>query len=174
MAFRHRFEAFTDLVNRYRTIFQFHWQHRHQFDLPDFKADEAEFMPAALSLQVKPVSPAGRWVARLLMLLVLIALIWSVLGRMDIIVNGQGKIIPGGYTKTLASVEVARVVALQAEEGKAVKAGETLMVLDTRASNSDRDKADVENQIAVLEAARAKALLADVGGKSDCQTAGVY
>lgn len=162
MAFRHRFEAFTDLVNRYRTIFQFHWQHRHQFDLPDFKADEAEFMPAALSLQVKPVSPAGRWVARLLMLLVLIALIWSVLGRMDIIVNGQGKIIPGGYTKTLASVEVARVVALQAEEGKAVKAGETLMVLDTRASNSDRDKADVENQIAVLEAARAKALLAAI------------
>lgn len=167
MAFRHRFEAFTDLVNRYRTIFQFHWQHRHQFDLPYFKADEAEFMPAALSLQVKPVSPAGRWVARLLMLLVLIALIWSVLGRMDIIVNGQGKIIPGGYTKTLASVEVARVVALQAEEGKAVKAGETLMVLDSRASNSDRDKADVENQIAVLEAARAKALLAAIDtGKS--------
>lgn len=159
MAVRHRFEAFIDLVNRYRTIFHFHWQHRHQFDLPDFKADEAEFMPAALSLQVKPVSPAGRWVARLLMLLVLIALIWSVLGRIDIIVNGQGKIIPGGYTKTLASVEVARVVALQAEEGKAVKAGETLMVLDTRASDSDRDKADVENQIAVLEAARAKALL---------------
>ncbi|MFM8342391.1 MAG: HlyD family type I secretion periplasmic adaptor subunit [Methylomonas sp.] len=159
MVFRHRIEAFIDLVGRYRTIFQFHWQHRHQFDLPDFKADEAEFMPAALSLQLKPVSPAGRWIARLLMLLVLIALIWSVIGQIDIVVNGQGKIIPGGYTKTLASVEVARVVALQAEEGKTVKAGEILMILDSRAADSDRDKANVENQIAVLEVARSKALL---------------
>lgn len=159
MTIYHRLAAVSALLSHYRQVLRFYWQHRQHLDLPDFTTDEAEFMPAALAIEASPVAPAGRWLARILMLLILIVLIWAIWGRIDIIVNGQGKIIPGGYTKTLAAVEVGRVVALAAEEGKAVKAGEVLLVLDTRTAVSDQDKADHERQLAVLEAARCRAFL---------------
>ena len=61
------------------------------------------------------------------MLLVLALLAWSVIGRTDIVVNAQGRIVPRGQTKTLAAVETARVHALHVEEGRVVKAGDLLV-----------------------------------------------
>lgn len=159
MSFKHKVEAWQELFKRYREVWGHFWSHRHELTLPELKAHEAEFMPAALSIQTQPVSPAGRWVARILMLLILVLFIWSVLGHIDIIVNAQGKIIPGGYTKTISSVEVASVRALNVEEGQAVKAGDVLIELDTRASDSERDKSEGERQTAWLQAERSRRLL---------------
>ena len=159
MSLRHKLEAWRELFKRYQEVWQHFWQRREELSLPDFKADEAEFLPAALSIQAQPVSPMGRWVARILMLLILVLLVWSILSHMDIIVNAQGKIIPGGYTKTISSVEVASVRALHVQEGQAVKAGDVLIELDTRSSDSDRDKSEGDRELAWLQAQRARALL---------------
>lgn len=159
MSLRHRLGAWRDLWRRYREVWGHFWQRRDELSMPDFKPQEAEFLPAALSLQAQPVSPAGRWVARILMLLILTLVLWSVLGESDIIVNAQGKIIPGGYTKTLAAVEVARVHAIHVQEGQSVKSGEVLVELDTRTSESDWQKADGSRQTALLQEARSIALL---------------
>jgi hemolysin D len=159
VSFKHRVEAWQELFKRYREVWGHFWAQRHELTLPELKAHEAEFLPAALSIQTQPVSPAGRWVARLLMLLLLVLLVWSVLGQMDIVVNAQGRIIPGGYTKTMASVEVARVRALNVAEGQAVKAGDVLIELDTRVSDSERDKSEGERQTAWLQAERSRAML---------------
>lgn len=156
---KYRKEAFKELINRYKSVFKFWWQHRDQIKLPDLKAHEAEFLPAALSLQTAPVSPAGRWVARILIALFTVLFLWSILGKMDIIVNGQGKIIAGGYTKTIASVEVAKVSGLFVEEGQAVKAGDLLIQLDARGSESEYKKAQGDRQLALLQMERSKALL---------------
>ncbi len=159
MSFKHKLEAWQELFNRYREVWGHFWEQRHALTLPELKAHEAEFLPAALSIQTQPVSPAGRWVARILMLLIVMLFVWSVLGHIDIIVNAQGKIIPGGYTKTVASVEVASVWALNVEEGQAVKAGDVLIELDTRASDSERDKSEGDRQTAWLQAERSRAML---------------
>lgn len=156
---RYRKEAFKELFERYKTVFQFWWQRRDQIQLPDFKAHEAEFLPAALSLQAAPVSPAGRWVARILIGLLVTLFLWSIFGKMDIIVNGQGKIIPGGYTKTIASVEVAKVSGLYVQEGQAVKAGDLLIQLDARGYESEENKAQGDRQLSLLRMERSKALL---------------
>jgi hemolysin D len=159
MSFKHKVEAWQELFNRYREVWGHFWAQRHELTLPELKAHEAEFLPAALSIQTQPVSPAGRWVARILILLIVVLFVWSVLGHIDIIVNAQGKIIPGGYTKTIASVEVASVRALNVEEGQAVKAGDVLIELDTRASDSERDKSEGDRQTAWLQAERSRAML---------------
>lgn len=159
MSLRHRLAAWRDLWRRYREVWHHFWQQREALSVPDFKPDEAEFLPAALSLQAQPVSPVGRWVARILMLLIVTLVLWAVIGESDIIVNAQGKIIPGGYTKTLAAVEVARVHAIHVEEGQSVKKGEVLVELDTRSSESDWQKAEATRQTAVLQEARSIALL---------------
>jgi hemolysin D len=160
MSFKHKLEAWKDLVKRYRELWGHHWAQRSELKLPDLKAHEADFLPAALSIQNQPVSPVGRWVARILMLLILVLVVWSVFGQMDIIVNAQGKIIPSGYTKTISSVEVASVHALKVAEGQKVKAGDVLIELDSRASDSDRDKSEGEKQAAWLKALRSRAMLA--------------
>ena len=132
--------------------------------LSGLTAEEAEFLPAALALQAKPVSPAARWVALLLIALVAVGLAWSVFGRMDIVVNAQGKLIAQGQNKVLAAVETARVHALHVEEGQAVRAGQLLIELDTRLSDTDQRRSEQEQQTARLHMARAEALLAALAG----------
>ena len=159
MSVKHKLEAWQELFKRYRDVWQHFWKRRHEITLPDFKAHEAEFLPAALSVQASPVSPAGRWVAKILILLLLVLFLWSVFGELDIIVNAQGKIIAGQQTKTIASVEVARVRSLNVQEGQVVNAGDMLIELDTRTSDSDREKFDGDRRSAWLQAERSRALL---------------
>jgi hemolysin D len=162
MSLRHRIEAWGALVSRYRQVWGHFWGQRDTLTPPALtalSADEAEFLPAALSLQAQPVSPAGRWVARILMLLVLALVVWSVLGHTDIVVNAQGKIIPNGRTKTVGALEVARVQALHVTDGQAVRAGEVLIALDPRLSDTEQDKAQGEFLAATLQRERATALL---------------
>lgn len=167
MSLRHRIDAWKELRQRYGAVFLHAWQNRDALSLPKFEVHEAEFLPAALSLQAQPVSPVGRWVARTLILLIVVLITWSILGKIDIIVNAQGKIIPSDRTKTIASVEVASVRALYVQEGQAIKAGDLLVELDARASDSERDKAIGDEQLASLQAARSRALLDAIdGGKA--------
>jgi hemolysin D len=159
MSLNHKVAAYADLLQHYRATFRHHWQHRslHEADL--FTQQEAEFLPSAISLQEQPVSPAARLVGRTLMVLVATALIWSIVGKVDIIVNATGKIIPSGRTKTIGSVDVASVRAIHVEEGQKVKAGEVLIELDSSASDAERDKAIGDVTQAKLEVARSRALI---------------
>jgi hemolysin D len=159
MSFRLKLEAWRDLLDLYVAVWGHFWRKRHAMTLPEFKAHEAEFLPAELSIQTQPVSPAGRWVARILIIIILVSFLWSIFGRIDIVVNAQGKIIPGGYTKTISSIEVASVRALNVKEGQTVKAGDLLIELDTRATDIERDKSEGDRQTAWLQAERSRAIL---------------
>lgn len=164
MSLKHRIEAFAELYRRYKSIFAHHWQHRQELSGKVLAEYEAEFLPAALSLQARPVSPVARLLAKVLMALILVLIAWAILGKIDIIVNASGKVIPSGYTKTIASVDVASVRALYVEEGQQVKAGDVLIELDTSATDADRDKATGDQTMALLQVARAKAVIAAIDG----------
>jgi len=159
MSMKYRIEAFCDLFRRYKTIFSHHWRHRHLLSGKVLSANEAEFLPAALSLQEKPVSPIARLLASVLIVLVAVLVSWSFFGKIDIIVNASGKVIPSGYTKTIACVDVASVRALYVEEGQQVKAGDVLIELDTSESDAERDKAAGDHAMSILQEASAKALI---------------
>ena len=85
------------------------------------------------------------------MALVAILLVWSILGKADIIVNGDGKVILSSRAKTIASVEVASVRALYVQEGQAVKSGDALIQLDTSTYDAERDKAKGDEALAELQ-----------------------
>jgi hemolysin D len=160
MSVRHRLGAMRELLNRYGTVFKHFWNIRHSMRGPLLSEQEADFLPAALSLQERPVSPTARLTARLLMALVMILIGWSILGKVDIIVNATGKVIPSGYTKTIASVDVAAVTALHVYEGQKVKAGDVLIELDSSAADAEHDKAVGDAKVATIEMARSRALIA--------------
>ncbi|MEN6319612.1 MAG: HlyD family type I secretion periplasmic adaptor subunit [Syntrophaceae bacterium] len=162
MSIKHRLEAYALLFRHYRNIIGRFWKNRDQLGGNLFTEDEAAFLPAALSLQEKPVSPASRIAAGVLIALIAILFIWAVVGRMDIIVNATGEIIPSDRTKTIASIEVASVKALHVEEGQAVKKGDVLIELDATAPSAEQDKAMSSATEAILQIARSQAMIAAI------------
>jgi hemolysin D len=159
MTSKHKREAQAFLLRHYWKTFRHFWKKRDQLGGNLFTQDEAEFLPAALSIQEKPVARGARLAAAVLVLLVIVLVAWAVIGRMDIVVSASGKIITSGRTKLISSIEVASVRAIYVEEGQSVKKGDVLIELDSRIVSTDRDKAVHANEQAMLQMAGAKALI---------------
>ncbi len=166
MDFKFRLKAYGDLLARYGDVVRFHWSHRKEYKEGLFSAQEAEFLPAALSLQERPVSPAARWTAKVLIVLLAVLIVWATFGEVNIVVNAPGEIIPSGHTKEVASVDVAKVVALQVRDGQHVRAGEPLIELDAGVFNAEREQATAHVTAARLKVAAAKALIAALDGRA--------
>jgi len=162
MSTRHRLEAWKALIQRYREVFSHFWKLRHSMRTDFFNKQEAEFLPAGLSLQETPGSSTLRWTGRILMALVVFTLLWSIFGRIDIVVNATGKIIPSTRTKTIGSVDVASVRTLYVTEGQEVRAGDVLIELDSSSSDAEHDKAADAVAQAKLQVARSTAMIAAV------------
>lgn len=162
MSIKHKLQAYAVLFRHYRKVFGDSWARRDQLKDNLFKEQEAEFLPAALSLQEKPVSPGARLTAGVLIALLVTLVIWSALGQMDIIVNAVGEIIPSERTKTIASMEVASVKVLYVEEGQFVKKGDVLIELDASAPSAEHAKAMSDVTEAMLQIARSNAMIAAI------------
>lgn len=159
MSMKHRMEAYQELFKRYRETFIYFWKNKHELDGKLFQEDEANFLPAVLSLQERPISPGVRLTAKVLMALVGIGLLWALLGKMDIVVNASGKVIPSSRTKSIASVEVSAVRAIYVQEGQFVKAGDVLVELDASSADADYLKASRGAVEAGLQMARSAAMM---------------
>ncbi|HEY7987011.1 MAG TPA: HlyD family type I secretion periplasmic adaptor subunit [Methylophilaceae bacterium] len=162
MSLKHRFAGYADLLRHYRATFSHYWGRRKELDGGLFNQQEAEFLPSVMSLQERPLSPIARLLAWTLMALVVVVITWSIMGKVDIVVNATGKIIPNQRTKTIGSVDVASVKALHVEEGQSVKAGDVLIELDTGMPDAERDKAEGDVVASKLQMARSRALITAV------------
>jgi hemolysin D len=94
-----------------------------------FVADR-EFLPANLEILETPPSPVRMALILLICGLVVAALAWSWLGRIDIIAVAQGKIQPTGRVKVIQPLEAGKVAAIKVENGNHVTAGQVLLELD--------------------------------------------
>lgn len=148
-----------ELLARYRAIFSAAWQHRDELAGPKRMADEAAFLPAALSLQDTPVHPAPRRLAFALMALFTIALVWSIFGQIDIVAVAPGRIVVSERTKLIQPLENSVVKRVLVKDGDRVKAGQPLVELDPTTATAD--KATVEEQLkaSVSDVLRSRLLL---------------
>jgi hemolysin D len=149
-----------ELLSRYRAIFRAAWGARHELAGPRRLADEAAFLPAALSLQETPAHPAPRRAALALCALFVIALTWSIVGQVDIVAVAPGRIVVSERTKTLQPLEASVVKRVLVKDGEVVQAGQVLVELD--ATNASADGASVQEQLSAMvsEERRTTALLA--------------
>jgi hemolysin D len=81
MSLRPRSLALLDVMERYRDAIVYQWQQRNAASHRSYTAGEAEFLPAALALIEKPVSPTARLTGLLLVSLVACAILWAMLAR---------------------------------------------------------------------------------------------
>lgn len=112
-----------------------------KFDSPgQVKMSVYAFMPAVLEVQETPPSPIGRVIIWTIMVLFVVAIIWGIIGKMDVVATAQGKIIPSGRVKTIQPLEIGEIKTIHVREGQAVKAGEPLVTLDNTATQADNDR----------------------------------
>ena len=152
-------DAWGSIGGRYRRAFVNAWRRRHEMDPPRRVPHEQEFLPAALSLQETPVHPLPRVIVGVIVLFAVLALLWALFGRMDIVAVAEGKVVPDDRTKTIQAMETASVRAIHVENGQRVEAGDLLIELDSTISRADVSRLEQELRVARLEAARAEAFL---------------
>lgn len=152
-------QALGDLLHRYAGVFRHAWRHRAQMTPPARLPHEAQFLPAALALQETPLSPAPRVAMRLIVALAVLAVLWSIFGRIDVVATARGRIVPNDRTKTIQPFETATIHAIRVTDGQAVKAGDTLIELDATTTHADRERIAGDLEVTRLHAARGRALL---------------
>lgn len=152
-------EAWSDLLKRYATVWRNVWSVRKELEPPKRDRHERDFLPAHLELVETPVSPAPKWIARLIMLFAILAMAWSWFGQLDIVVMAQGKTEPTGQSKTIQPLETAEVKAIHVSDGQHVAQGDIL--LELRAVGTEADVAQAEKALhaAYLSKWRSEALL---------------
>jgi hemolysin D len=153
-----------ELLARYQAILAAAWQARHELAGPKRLADEAAFLPAALSLQATPVHPAPRRAAIVICALFAFALLWAWFGEVDIVAVAQGRIVVSERTKTIQPLEASVVKRVRVRDGDNVVAGQVLVELDP--TNAQADQQSVQEQLRAADAdlRRAQALLGSLGG----------
>ncbi len=159
-----------ELLGRYKAIFSEVWKHRHEMAGPARLADEAAFLPAALSLQETPPHPAPRRAIWAVISLFCIALLWACLGKVDIVAVAPGRIEVSEGTKLIQPLEASVVKAIHVRDGDKVKAGDVLIELDPTMAQADSSRVTQERAGALSEAWRTQALLAAFTAKSGTAT----
>jgi hemolysin D len=158
-AMKQRLMALKDLLGHYREVFQHVWKERDKLSGKKLTRDEYEFLPAALSLQETPVSPAPRVAMWLLIAFSMLTVLWAIFGKIDIVATAQGKIVPNERTKVVQPFETATIKAIHVSDGQIVKAGQVLVDLDATSADADVSRVAGEQASSQLQAARARAML---------------
>lgn len=124
-----------------------------------------EFLPAALEIMEKPPSPGLRWLLLSLCGLFTIALIWSMIGKVDVVAVASGKVIPSANVKIIQPIEIGAVRAIHVRNGQHVTKGQLLVELDPTLAGADEAQAGQQLLSANVVKARNDALLGYLGGK---------
>jgi membrane fusion protein, hemolysin D len=128
------------------------------------RRQEREFLPAALEIIDTPVSPAGRIMMAVVVVLVIAAVVWAYIGQLDIVATATGRLIPSGQIKVIQPLESGVIKQILVTDGDHVGAGDVLIELDTTAEAADRDRIARDIVQAQLDIARLRAaLLGDIG-----------
>lgn len=134
--------------------------------------DETQFLPAALEVMETPPSPALRALLLALSGLVVVALLWSLIGRLDVVAVAPGKTVPDGQVKIIqwggGSTEIGStgvVRAIHVREGQEVKKGQVLVELDPTVAGAEEAQATRGLLAATIERAKARVILAYLDGK---------
>ena len=126
---------------------------------------EVDFLPAALEVIERPVSPTGRLTAWVLLAGLGLTALWLVFGHVDVVVSAPGKTQPAGSVKLIQSAGSGLVHGIYVHDGDVVKAGQPLVDLDPTLSGADLAETQKGLVNIELDAARNQAIADALSGK---------
>jgi hemolysin D len=122
------------------------------------KSQELDFLPAALEVIERPVSPTERATAWVLIVGLFVTIGWLVFGRVDVVATAQGRIVPRDEVKLVQASNSGIVRRIYVHDGDVVRRGQPLIDLDPTVSTADQTQAEKELLEAELNAAHNQAI----------------
>ncbi|MDY7001037.1 MAG: HlyD family type I secretion periplasmic adaptor subunit [Thermodesulfobacteriota bacterium] len=107
--------------------------------------------------ETKGFSRAARLFLWLCVSLCVLFLIWSAVGKLDIVSTAQGRVIPSTKVKSVQHLEGGIVSEILVKEGDRVSPGQKLVVLEETAQGSSVEELEVRINSLAAEAARLEA-----------------
>ena len=107
-------------------------------------ADAGDFSPALLRIQERPPAPLAGWMLRLLIALAAAVVLWTTLGRLDIVAVAEGKLVPASYLKIVQPAEQGIVKEILVTEGESVRQGQVLVRMDPVQTEADARSVEAE------------------------------
>jgi hemolysin D len=141
------------------------WGMQNEADRNKRPISDHEFLPAALEIMEKPPSPGLRMLLLMTCAFFAAALLWSVIGKVDVVAVASGKIIPSSKVKTIQPLEIGQVRAIHVGNGQHVEEGQLLVELDPTLATADESQARQNLLASRLVQGRNTALLAYLDGQ---------
>ena len=94
-----------------------------------------------------------------------LALLWSFLGKVDVVAVASGKTLPAANVKLIQPMEIGAVRAIHVRNGQRVRKGQLLIELDPTVASADEAQASRSLLSAQIAEARNDALLAHLAGR---------
>jgi len=120
------------------------WSNRTTLGDSNNTRDLAAFLPPALEIQETPPNPLVAWLARTLMLLLVLAITWACVGNINIVASADGKLIPSSRVKQIQPLSKGVVKAIYVSEGNFVSKGAPLIELETTLTQADQNRLQTE------------------------------
>lgn len=150
---------------RHAAVLREAWRRQNETDRTKKPIAEHEFLPAALEIMEKPPSPGLRFLMLALCSLFAIALLWSVLGRVDVVAVATGKTLPASNVKLIQPLEIGTVREIHVRNGEHVRKGQLLIELDPTVTGAEEAQASRGLLSARIAEARNAALLGHLEGR---------
>ena len=94
-------------------------------------AKRRSFWPPILEVLETPPPLLARMILWVVMLFFVVAVIWAIIGRTDIVATASGKIIPDDRIKVVQAAEAGTIQEIRVRDGDTVKRDDVLILLDT-------------------------------------------
>jgi len=88
-----------------------------------------EFSSEALALQTRPPARLARAVTLILCAFALLAMVYAVFAKMDVVITATGRVVPSGKAVVVQAFEPAVVRSVLARDGQRVKVGDVLAIM---------------------------------------------
>jgi hemolysin D len=120
------------------------WANRHQLGDSGKNHSLNAFLPAALEIEATPPNPLTRWLAKSIVALLVLFVIWALVGEVNIVASAQGKILPGSRVKVVQPLQKGVIKKIFVKEGETVTQGQALIELDATRTGADEKRLDSE------------------------------
>ncbi|EBJ5114622.1 HlyD family type I secretion periplasmic adaptor subunit [Salmonella enterica] len=134
------FHALYNILKKYYMVIKESWTLRKNLAWPIRRIDEYDFLPAHIELMEKPSSPLARFVAYIIVFILIVASIISFSFKVEIVAVAPGKTMLSGRSKIIQPLETSKVKMVYVTDGQHVKKGELLISLIATGLESDKSK----------------------------------
>lgn len=106
-----------------------------------------DFMPSLLEIIERPAHKAGTVIILGVFTLLIAAIIWACLSKIDVVITASGSVQPIGSLNVVEAYASGSIKAINVEEGEYVTQGDVLIELNSESLDIDVDQLNMQKKI---------------------------